>query len=93
MMDKESLIEAISASITKYSAFNNMISDMREGVLGCNFLSSMREVIFKRVVRKTPGNKLAEPQGIAGLVKFCFGDDFELITGETVSINGGQYLS
>jgi len=85
MMDKESLIEGISASTIKYSAFNNMISSIREGVLDCNFLSSMGEVIFKRVVRKVPLNKLAELQGI-----FCFGDDFEFITAEMVILMEGN---
>ena len=48
-----------------------------------------REAIFKDI----PANRLGTPEEIAGAVGFLASDIAAYITGETININGGMYMS
>lgn len=48
-----------------------------------------REVIFKDI----PANRLGSPTEIAATVGFLVGDGAAYITGETIHVNGGMYMS
>jgi acetoacetyl-CoA reductase len=81
-------------SLALESARKNItVNAIAPGYVNTSMVNSMGEELVKSVVREIPKNRLAEPQEIAGLVKYLFADDSGFITGETVSINGGQYLS
>ena len=81
-------------SLALESARKNItVNAIAPGYVNTQMVSSMGEDIVENIIREIPKNRLAEPQEIAGLVKYLFGDDAGFITGETVSINGGQYLS
>jgi acetoacetyl-CoA reductase len=48
--------------------------------------------ILKKIVDRVPVGRLARPEEIASAVAFLVSDDAAYITGETLCINGGQYL-
>ena len=48
--------------------------------------------IMKQIVAGIPVGRLGEPEEIARAVVFLAADEAAFITGETISINGGQYM-
>ena len=60
-------------------------TDMMEGV--------PPEVIEKNILPQIPVGRLGKPEEIARVVLFLAADEAGFITGSTLSINGGQYMS
>ena len=52
-----------------------------------------KDVLEKNVIPQIPVNRLGEPEEIARCVVFLASDDAGLITGSTISANGGQYFA
>jgi acetoacetyl-CoA reductase len=52
-----------------------------------------KEVLEKNILPLIPVNRLGEPEEIARGVLFLAADEAGFITGSTLSINGGQYMS
>ena len=55
-------------------------------------VSAVPPDILARIVARVPVGRLAKSEEIAAAVAFLVSDDAAYITGETLSINGGQYL-
>jgi acetoacetyl-CoA reductase len=52
-----------------------------------------KDVLEKNILPQIPIGRLGEPEEIARCVAFLAADDAGLITGATISANGGQYLA
>jgi acetoacetyl-CoA reductase len=52
-----------------------------------------KEVLEKSILPLIPVNRLGEPEEIARAVVFLAADEAGAITGSTLSINGGQYMT
>ena len=52
-----------------------------------------KDVLEKNILPLIPLGRLGEPEEIARCVVFLASDDAGLITGATISANGGQYLA
>ncbi|MGH6725812.1 MAG: acetoacetyl-CoA reductase [Pseudolabrys sp.] len=52
-----------------------------------------KDVLEKNILPQIPIGRLGEPEEIARCVLFLAGDDAGLITGATLSANGGQYFA
>jgi len=52
-----------------------------------------KDVLEKNILPQIPIGRLGEPEEIARCVVFLAGDDAGLITGATLSANGGQYFA
>ena len=52
-----------------------------------------KDVLDKNILPLIPAGRLGEPEEIARCVVFLVSDDAGLITGATLSANGGQYLA
>ena len=52
-----------------------------------------QEVMDKSILPQIPVGRLGKPDEIARAVLFLAGDDAGFVTGSTLSINGGQYMS
>jgi len=48
--------------------------------------------ILEKIVARIPVGRLARPDEIASAVAFLVSDGPAFITGETLCVNGGQYL-
>ena len=52
-----------------------------------------KDVLEKNILPQIPIGRLGEPEEIARIVVFLASDDAGLITGSTISANGGQYFA
>jgi acetoacetyl-CoA reductase len=52
-----------------------------------------KEVLDKNIIPLIPLGRLGEPEEIARCVVFLASDDAGLITGSTLTANGGQYYA
>ncbi len=52
-----------------------------------------KEVLEKSVLPQIPMNRLGEPEEIARAVLFLAADDAGFVSGSTMTINGGQYMT
>jgi len=64
------------------------------GYIATDMVKAMpQEVLQKNVLPQIPIGRLGEPEEIARCVVFLAADDAGLITGATLTANGGQYLA
>ena len=55
-------------------------------------VKAVKPEIMAEIVKGIPVGRIGEPEEIARAVVFLAADDAAFITGETLSINGGQYM-
>ena len=67
----------------------NMISP---GMTETDLISDIPEKSRLLVAAKTPLRRLAKPEDIAGVVSFLSSEKIGFITGETIRVNGGQFM-
>ncbi|MGH6671952.1 MAG: beta-ketoacyl-ACP reductase [Xanthobacteraceae bacterium] len=64
------------------------------GYVATDMVKAMsQEVLQKNVLPQIPIGRLGEPEEIARCVAFLASDDAGLITGSTLTVNGGQYFA
>jgi acetoacetyl-CoA reductase len=64
------------------------------GYVGTEMVRAVpQDVIDKRILPYIPVGRLAEPEEVARCVVFLASDDAGFITGSTLSVNGGQYMT
>jgi acetoacetyl-CoA reductase len=63
------------------------------GYIGTEMVRAMpQDVLEKNIIPQIPIGRLGEPEEIARCVVFLAADESGLITGSTLSANGGQYM-
>jgi len=62
------------------------------GFINTEMTQAIRADVRENELTKIPVGRLGRSEEIAMLVKFLLSEDAAFITGETVSINGGQYM-
>mgnify|MGYP000437775790 FL=1 len=55
-------------------------------------VEELKPAVIESITAQIPVNRLAEPKEVAAAVAYLAGKDSGFITGETLSINGGQYM-
>ena len=68
------------------------VNTISPGYIGTDMVKAVREDILKQIVAQIPVGRLGEPEEVARAVVFLAADEASFITGETLSINGGQYM-
>lgn len=68
------------------------VNAVSPGYIATEMVKSIREDIMKQIVAQIPVGRLGEPEEVARCVVFLAADEASFITGETLSINGGQYM-
>lgn len=68
------------------------VNAVSPGYINTDMLKGIKEEIMKQIVANIPVGRLGEPEEIARAVLFLAADEAGFITGETLSINGGQYM-
>ena len=48
--------------------------------------------VFEKMAKNIPVGRTGKPEEIAATVAFLFSDDAAFITGQTIHVNGGEYL-
>lgn len=68
------------------------VNAVSPGYIATEMLKTIREDILKQIVSGIPVGRLGEPEEIARAVLFLVANEASFITGETLSVNGGQYM-
>lgn len=63
------------------------------GYINTDMMKAIREDILKGIVDTIPVGRLGEPEEIARCVTFLAADEAGFITGSTMTVNGGQYIT
>jgi len=68
------------------------VNAVSPGYIATEMVKAVKEDIMKQIVGQIPVGRLGEPEEIARAVLFLVADEAAFITGETISVNGGQYM-
>jgi 3-oxoacyl-[acyl-carrier protein] reductase len=67
----------------------NLISP---GMTDTDLISNIPEKVKLVTAAQTPLRRIASPQDVAGAVSFLASEKSDFITGETLRVNGGQFM-
>ncbi len=68
------------------------VNAVAPGYIGTDMVRAVREDILEKIIEDIPVGRLGEPSEIARAVCFLAADEAGFITGETLSVNGGQHM-
>jgi acetoacetyl-CoA reductase len=68
------------------------VNAVAPGYIATDMTKDIPADILKTIIGGIPVGRLGQPQEIARAVLFLAADEASFITGETISINGGQYM-
>lgn len=68
------------------------VNAVAPGYIATEMVKAIREDIMKTIVAGIPVGRLGEPEEVARCVVFLAADEAAFITGETLSVNGGQHM-
>ncbi|PLX38594.1 MAG: beta-ketoacyl-ACP reductase [Hyphomicrobiales bacterium] len=72
---------------------NITVNAICPGYIGTDMVRAVPEKVLDSIVAGIPVGRLGEPEEIARAVVFLASDDAGFITGSTMTVNGGQYLT
>lgn len=81
---KSLALEGAKAGIT--------VNVVAPGYTGTPMVMAVPEKVLESIKSAIPMQRLATPDEIAAAVMYLISDDAAYVTGETISINGGQYM-
>ena len=68
------------------------VNAIAPGYIATDMVKAIKEDVMKIILSGIPVGRLGEPEEVARAVLFLADDQASFITGETMSINGGQYM-
>jgi acetoacetyl-CoA reductase len=68
------------------------VNTIAPGYIATDMVKAVPEDVMKKIVAQIPVGRLGEPKEIARAVCFLAADESGFITGETLSVNGGQHM-
>ena len=71
---------------------NITVNAVAPGYIGTDMVAAVSPDVMKGILAKIPVGRLGEPKEIARAVCFLVADEAGFITGETLSVNGGQHM-
>ena len=72
---------------------NITVNTVSPGFIETDMTSQLPEEGKKIMLEKIPLGRIGSPQEVAGVVKFLASSSGDYITGETIHVNGGLYMS
>jgi acetoacetyl-CoA reductase len=70
------------------------VNAIRPGYINTEMVQAVpKDVLEKSILPLIPTGRLGEPEDIARAVVFLASDDAGFVTGSTMTVNGGQYLT
>jgi acetoacetyl-CoA reductase len=68
------------------------VNTVAPGYIATEMVKAVKEEVMKKIVEGIPVGRLGEPEEVARAVVFLAANEAAFITGETISINGGQHM-
>ncbi|MGL4476107.1 MAG: SDR family oxidoreductase [Shewanella sp.] len=72
--------------------FGVTVNVVAPGYTGTPMVTALRPDVLDSITAQIPLKRLAKPEEVAACVAFLASDEAGYITGETLSVNGGQYM-
>jgi 3-oxoacyl-[acyl-carrier protein] reductase len=72
---------------------NITINCVAPGFIDTDMTKELSEDNKNMMLAKIPLSRLGEPEEVAAVVAFLAGDGGAYVTGETIHVNGGMYVS
>lgn len=69
------------------------VNAVAPGFIATDMTGALTDEQKEAIMREVPCGKLGKPEDIANAVLFLASDESAYITGETISVNGGMYMS
>ena len=89
---KAGMIGFSKALALESAAKNITVNCIAPGYIDTDMVKAVPENVREAIIANIPVGRLGQPEEIARAVLFLASDDAGFITGETLSINGGQYM-
>jgi acetoacetyl-CoA reductase len=89
---KAGMIGFTKALALESAARGITVNVVAAGYTDTAMVAAVPREILDKILAKIPVGRLAKPEEIASAVAFLVGDGAAFITGETLCVNGGQYL-
>lgn len=86
-------IFGFTKSLARESASKGItVNAIAPGYIATEMVKAVKPEIMAEIVKGIPVGRIGEPEEVARAVVFLAADDAAFITGETLSVNGGQYM-
>jgi acetoacetyl-CoA reductase len=86
-------IMGFSKALARESAAKGItVNTIAPGYIETDMIKTVKPEVMEKIVAGIPVGRIGKPEEIARAVLFLAADDAGFITGETLSINGGQYM-
>lgn len=90
---KAGMIGFTKALALESAAKGITVNAIAPGYIATDMTAQMRPEVLESIVRQIPATRMGKPEEIAALVLYLASDAAAFMTGETLAINGGQYMS
>lgn len=90
---KAGIIGFTKALAREVGSRNITVNGVAPGFINTDMTRGLLDEQKKAVVANIPLNRLGEPEDVARAVEFLCSDGASYITGETIHVNGGMYMS
>ena len=86
-------IFGLTKSLARESAGRGVtVNAVAPGYIETDMTRSVKPEVLEKIIAAIPVGRMGKPEEIARAVLFLAADDAAFITGETLSVNGGQYM-
>ena len=87
-------MEALTRSLAiELAARNITVNAVAPGFIETDMTRALSEAQRAAMLERIPANRLGSVEDVAALVGFLCSEHSGFITGETIQVNGGMYLS
>jgi acetoacetyl-CoA reductase len=90
---KAGMIGFTKALALESAAKGITVNAIAPGYIATDMTASMRPEVLESIIKGIPATRMGKPEEVAGLVAYLASDAAAFINGETIAMNGGQYMS
>jgi len=90
---KSAITAFTKSAAQEFAKANILINTIAPGFVKTEMTDQLKENIKQQILSRIPMNRLAETQEVASAISFLVSEDASYITGSTLHVNGGMYMT